>query len=63
MKEILHFTAQWCQPCKKMQPIIDEFLDKNQEIMYTKIDVDNNGDKVTHYEVKSVPTLVILEDK
>lgn len=63
MKEILHFTASWCQPCKKMQPIIDEFLDKNQEVMYTKIDVDNNGDKVNHYEVRSVPTLVVLEDQ
>jgi len=63
MKEILHFTASWCQPCKKMQPIIEEFLDKNPDVMYTKIDVDDSGDKVTHYEVRSVPTLVVLEDR
>jgi thioredoxin 1 len=62
MKEILHFTASWCSPCQKIKPIIEEFIDKHPEVMYTKIDVDESLDKVNHYEVRSVPTLVILED-
>lgn len=62
MKEILHFTASWCQPCQKLKPIIEEFVDKHPEVMYTKIDVDEAQDKVNHYEVRSVPTLVVLED-
>lgn len=62
MKEILHFTASWCQPCQKLKPIIEEFIDKNPEVMYTRIDVDEAPEKVNHYEVRSVPTLIILED-
>lgn len=62
MKEILHFTASWCNPCQKLKPTIEEFIDKHPEVMYTKIDVDEAIDKVNHYEVRSVPTLVILED-
>lgn len=63
MKEILHFTASWCQPCQKLKPIIEEFVDKHPEVMYTKIDVDEAPEKVNHYEVRSVPTLIILEDQ
>jgi thioredoxin 1 len=60
-KELLHFTASWCQPCKRMEPIIEQFLVDNPDIKYTKVDVDVNGDIVAKNHVQSVPTFIVPE--
>jgi thioredoxin 1 len=64
MKELIHFTAEWCQPCKAMAPMIDKFVTDNPDIKYTKIDIDS-ADAVAPLEefvVRGVPTFVILEN-
>ena len=58
MKELIHFTANWCKPCEKMAPIIDEFLKNNTDIYYDKVDVDIDFDKAEKYNVQSIPTLI-----
>lgn len=58
MKELIHFTAEWCNPCKRMAPVIDEFLKNNTDIHYDKVDVDTEFYKAEQYNVQSVPTLI-----
>ena len=58
MKELIHFTAEWCQPCKAMAPVIYQFRDKNPEITYTKIDIDENPDATKFFGVLGVPTFI-----
>jgi thioredoxin 1 len=60
--ELLHFTATWCQPCKKITPIILSFIEQNVGLKYTKIDVDKSEDLVKQYDISSVPTLIVLEN-
>ena len=60
MKTLVHFTADWCQPCKKMQPIIDEVVADGGG-GYIKINIEKDTelfDKYTSYfgSVMSVPT-------
>lgn len=62
MKKILHFTANWCMPCKRLKPVIDEFIAKNPEVEYQAIDVDVDFNLAKAYQVQSVPTLIILSD-
>lgn len=66
MKELIHFTAEWCNPCKQMQPIINEFIDENKDIKYTKIDIDKDRDIFLYYNkqypVMSVPTFLGIVD-
>jgi len=62
MKELIHFTAEWCQPCKKMSPIIYQFKDKNPDIKYTKIDIDENPDAAKLFDVIGVPTFISQVD-
>lgn len=57
--ELLHFTATWCNPCKQMEPIIKQFLDENPDIIYTKIDVDQNINITKMNNILSVPTFII----
>jgi thioredoxin 1 len=62
MKQLLHFTAEWCQPCKKIKPIIESYLEEHPEITYIQIDVDDNPDVTEEYEIRSIPTLIVLTD-
>jgi thioredoxin 1 len=59
---ILYFTADWCNPCKKVRPIVEE-LNKDQiEIKFQIIDVDSEGELTRKFSVRSVPTFVRIED-
>ena len=59
MQELIHFTADWCQPCKKMAPLIEDYLNNTPEVIYTKVDVDTDSAFVEEYGVRGVPTFVI----
>ena len=57
MKKILYFTASWCQPCKSFAPIMEQV---GQSVRVEKIDVDALPNVASAYQVRSVPTVVIL---
>ena len=57
-KVLIHFTAEWCAPCKRMQPNIDTFLGEQPDIKYVRIDVDEHGSLSLDMNVRSVPTLM-----
>ena len=58
MKELIHFSATWCQPCKQMQPVLDKFISDNQEIIYTKYDADQSVSVFEEYKIRSVPAFI-----
>ena len=58
MKEIIHFSATWCQPCKQMQPVLDSFISNNQDISYTKYDADESVTIFEEYKIRSVPAFI-----
>jgi thioredoxin 1 len=61
MRHILYFTAEWCHPCKRTKPVAEE-LDRDGVIKIIFVDVDTNLELVANYEIKSVPTFVLIED-
>ena len=62
MKQLLHFTATWCQPCKQMEVPIAILVSENLDINYNKIDVSDEFDPAVEYGVKSIPTFIALKD-
>jgi thioredoxin 1 len=64
MQKLIHFTAEWCQPCKAMAPMIDEFVYDNPDIEYVKFDIDlpESMLAIEEYSVRGVPTFVVLDD-
>ena len=63
MLKVLDFWAEWCGPCKFMEPIIEE-LEKELagKIEFEKINVDENQDKAAQFQVMSIPTYIFLKD-
>ena len=59
MKKILRFTASWCQPCKLLAEILEHVETK---LPIEVIDIDVHTEIATEYGVRSVPTLVMVED-
>jgi thiol-disulfide isomerase/thioredoxin len=61
MKTIYYFTADWCPPCKKTRPIVEELNHEQTEAGFQIIDVDDNFDLVEAFEIKSVPTFIMFD--
>ena len=61
MRHILYFTAEWCNPCKRTRPIAEE-LDRDNVIKFQFIDADDNGDLCRKFEIKSIPTFILIEE-
>lgn len=58
------FYADWCQPCKMTEPIIEELSESTdyKTISFRKIDVDAHNDIAGTYNVFSIPTFIIFKD-
>ena len=57
--KLLKFSASWCQPCKMLTTIID-----NIDLPYDmdSIDIDEQTEMAMKYNVRGVPTLVLVDD-
>ena len=61
MKQVLYFSAKWCTACQSTTPIIEQ-LKRSGTAQVATVDVDYDVSLVSQYNVRSVPTTVILEN-
>jgi thioredoxin-like negative regulator of GroEL len=61
MKHVFYFTADWCQPCQKVKPIVQEM--KKEGFEFQIIDADYEQLLVKRFQVKSVPTFILFENE
>ena len=59
---LIYISTKWCSPCKKMEPIIDKFVDDNGSLKVIKIDLDANAYAQEKFDVKSLPAFVLYEN-
>lgn len=59
MKKILYFSAPWCGPCKQFGPVMDRISQTG--ILVEKVNVDNAPAVAAAYNVRSVPTVVVVD--
>ena len=60
---LIDFSAEWCGPCKRQKPILDELKERmGDTIEIRMVDVDQNMEEAVKYNVRVVPTLVVVKD-
>lgn len=62
MKQALYFTAPWCEPCKITKPYFLELVQEITKLEFYIIDVSETPKIANQYKVRSVPTLMMLDE-
>lgn len=59
---LINSWASWCGPCKSLSPIIDEISAEHSEIKVCTINIDEEQELSTQFDIMSVPTLLVIKD-
>ncbi len=59
---LVDFFATWCGPCRMLSPELEKLAEKRTDLNVIKVDVDEFGELAALYNVRVVPTLVLLKD-
>jgi thiol-disulfide isomerase/thioredoxin len=60
MKQVIRFTASWCQPCKVYAPTFERVASETPGVQFKTIDVDSGDPLIIKLGIRNVPTTVIL---
>ena len=61
MSHVLYFTADWCNPCKKVKPVVEE-MNRESITKFKLVDVDSEMELAKRFEIRSVPTFILIKD-
>lgn len=60
---IIDFWAPWCGPCKSFGPIYEEVSEKHSDIVFAKVNTEDQQAIAAHFQIRSIPTLMIFREQ
>ena len=60
---VLDFWATWCGPCQSFGPVFEEISEKYDDIIFAKVNTEQEQELAGHFQVRSIPTLMIFRDQ
>ncbi len=59
---LLDFWATWCGPCRMIAPLVEEIAEERLDIKVCKVNVDEQPELATAFQISSIPTLAVMKD-
>lgn len=59
---LVDFWASWCGPCRMVSPIVDEIAAEHPEYKVCKVNVDEEPQLATQFEIMSIPSLFVIKN-
>jgi thioredoxin 1 len=60
---LIDFWAAWCGPCRMFAPVFEEAAAANPDIVFAKVDTEDQGELAASFGIRSIPTLMIFRDQ
>jgi len=60
---IIDFWAPWCGPCKGFAPVYEEVSEKFPNVVFAKINTEQEQELAGYFQIRSIPTLMVFREK
>ena len=60
---IVDFWAPWCGPCKGFAPIFEAASEKHPDVVFAKVNTDEEQELAGHFAIRSIPTIMVFREK
>ncbi|MHC4709110.1 MAG: thioredoxin family protein [Planctomycetota bacterium] len=60
---VIDFWAPWCAPCKGFLPVLEKASEDHPDVVFCRVNTEEHKDLAQAFEVKSIPTLVVIRDR
>jgi thioredoxin 1 len=60
---IVDFWAPWCGPCKGFAPVYEQASEAHPEVVFAKVNTDEQQELAGAFGIRSIPTLMVFRDK
>ncbi|MEJ2452344.1 MAG: thioredoxin [Gammaproteobacteria bacterium] len=60
---IVDFWAPWCGPCRSFAPIYEELSEEYPDIVFAKVNTEEQQELAAHFQIRSIPTLMLFREQ